>query len=190
MTFRPRRPLSAAYKTLFCTQLFCTNTLVLYAADEDLRGRNIMQLVVDWFCYVFAHNQFAYILILVSQATLKGSVNVQCHWNQLLSLVLLYYVKTSLQTLLKRKAIGEKGPATELEPGPHTPSRSFSHTSHRSQPRILHLPSPYVPVVGVPLYSDRLKTQASRLVQCVMVKGSAGNSVHHRLAGPRGSLLL
>ena len=33
---------------------------VLYTADEGLRGRNVLQLVVDWFCYVFAHNQFAY----------------------------------------------------------------------------------------------------------------------------------
>ena len=56
-------------------------------------------------------------------------------------------VKTSLQTLLKRKATGEKGPATELEPGTYTFSRSFSHTSHRSQPQILCLPSPYVPVI-------------------------------------------
>ena len=53
----------------------------------------------------------------------------------------------------------------------------FSHMSYRSQSQILHLPSPYVPIVGVPLYSDRLKTYASRLVQCVMVMGSAGNSV-------------
>ena len=74
-------------------------------------------------------------------------------------------VKTSLQTLLKRKATGEKGPATELEPGTYTLSR------------ILRFPSPYVPVLGVPLYSNRLKTYASRLVQCVMVKGSAGDSV-------------
>ena len=34
---------------------------VLYAADEGLHGQNILQLVVDWLCYVFAHNQFAYI---------------------------------------------------------------------------------------------------------------------------------
>ena len=64
----------AAYKT-FCTQLTKTFgskypaldlTLdVLYAADKGLRGRNILQLVVDWFCYVFAHNQFAYISIIV-----------------------------------------------------------------------------------------------------------------------------
>ena len=54
-------------------------------------------------------------------------------------------VKTSLQTLLKRKATGEKGPATEPEPGIYTLSRSFSHTSHQSQPQILRLPSPYVP---------------------------------------------
>ena len=59
--------------------------------------------------------------------------------------VVYYIVKTSLQTLLKRKATGEKGPATELEPGTYTLSRSFSHTSHRSQPQILRLPSPYVP---------------------------------------------
>ena len=83
-------------------------------------------------------------------------------------------VKTSLQTLLKRKATGEK--ATELEPETNTLLRSFSHTSHRSQPQI-RLPSLYVSVVGVPLYSDRSKIYASRLVQCVMVMGSAGDSV-------------
>ena len=69
----------------------------------------------------------------------------------------LCIVKTSLQTLLRRKATGEKGPATELEPGTYTLSRSFSHTNYWSQSQILCLPSPYVPVVGVPLYSDRLK---------------------------------
>ena len=36
-------------------------------------------------------------------------------------------VITSLQTLLRRKAIGEKGPATELEPGTYTLSWNFSH---------------------------------------------------------------
>ena len=30
---------------------------VLYAADEGLRRRNVLQLVVDWFCYIFAHNR-------------------------------------------------------------------------------------------------------------------------------------
>ena len=33
---------------------------------------------------------------------------------------------------------------TEPEPGTYTLSWSFSHTSHQSQPRILHPPSPYV----------------------------------------------
>ena len=57
----------------------------------------------------------------------------------------------------------EKGPATELEPRTYTLSWSFSH-------RLLvpvANPLPDVPVVGVPLYSNRLKTHASRLVQCV-----------------------
>ena len=36
--------------------------------------------------------------------------------------------------------------------------------SYWSQPQILCLPSPYVPIVGVPLYSDRLKTYTFRLV--------------------------
>ena len=36
-------------------------------------------------------------------------------------------VKTSLQTLLRRKATGGKGPATELEPGTYTLLQSFSH---------------------------------------------------------------
>ena len=40
-TFRPRRPLSTAYKTTFCTQL--TKAYVLYAVDKGLRGRNVLQ---------------------------------------------------------------------------------------------------------------------------------------------------
>ena len=57
-----------------------------------------------------------------------------------------------------------KRPATKLKPRTYTLSRSFSHKL--SVPAaILHLPSPYVPVAGVPLYSDRLRpTYASRLV--------------------------
>ena len=66
---------------------------------------------------------------------------------------------------------------TELEPVTYTLSQSFSHTSYQTQSQILRLPSPYVPVVGVPLYSDHLKTYALRLVQYVMVMGSVGNSV-------------
>ena len=34
---------------------------VLHAADECLCGRNILQSVVNWYCYVITHNQFAYI---------------------------------------------------------------------------------------------------------------------------------
>ena len=37
---------------------------VLYAVGEGLCGRNVLQLVVDWYCYVFAHNQFAYKCIM------------------------------------------------------------------------------------------------------------------------------
>ena len=47
---------------------------------------------------------------------------------------------TSLQTLLRRKVTGEKEPATELEPGAYTLSRSFSHMSYWSQSQILRLP--------------------------------------------------
>ena len=36
-------------------------------------------------------------------------------------------VKTFLQTLLRRRATGEEGPATELQPGIYTLSLSFSH---------------------------------------------------------------
>ena len=36
-------------------------------------------------------------------------------------------VKTSLQTLLRRKVTGEKGTATELKPVTYTLSRSFGH---------------------------------------------------------------
>ena len=32
---------------------------VVYAAGKGLCGQNILQSVLDWFCYVFAHNQFA-----------------------------------------------------------------------------------------------------------------------------------
>ena len=30
-------------------------------AEEDLCGQNILQSVVNWYCYVIAHNQFTYI---------------------------------------------------------------------------------------------------------------------------------
>ena len=33
---------------------------VLYTADKGPRGWNVLQSVVNWFCYVFAHNQFTY----------------------------------------------------------------------------------------------------------------------------------
>ena len=33
----------------------------LYAADECLRSRNVLQSVVDWYRHVIAHNQYAYI---------------------------------------------------------------------------------------------------------------------------------
>ena len=79
--------------------------------------------------------------------------------------------------LFRTKVTGEKEPATELEPGTYTLSQSFSHTSYWSQSQILGLPLPYVLVVGVLLYSDCLKTFASRLVQCATVMGSAGDSV-------------
>ena len=76
-----------------------------------------------------------------------------------------------------RKATGEKGPAIALEPG------TYIHSFTELQPHeplipAANLPLPYVPVVGVPLSSDHLKTHASRLVLCqVMVVGSAGDSV-------------
>ena len=46
---------------MFLHQAFvsCVQNSVLYAADKGLHGWNVLQLVVDWFCYVFAHNQFA-----------------------------------------------------------------------------------------------------------------------------------
>ena len=34
---------------------------LLYAADKGLCGQNVLQSVVDWYCYVIPHNQFAYI---------------------------------------------------------------------------------------------------------------------------------
>ena len=50
---------------------------VLYAAYEGLRGRNVLQLLIDLlFCYirtVFAHNQFAYMDVLIQSMTIGGS---------------------------------------------------------------------------------------------------------------------
>ena len=40
---------------------------------------------------------------------------------------IMSFVRTSLETLLRRKVTGEKGPATKLEPGTYTLLRSFSH---------------------------------------------------------------
>ena len=34
---------------------------IVNTADEGLHGGNIPQSIVDWYCYVIAHNQFAYI---------------------------------------------------------------------------------------------------------------------------------
>ena len=39
----------------------------------------------------------------------------------------LHIIKTCLQTLLRRKATGEKGPATRVKPGTYTLLWSFSH---------------------------------------------------------------
>ena len=85
-------------------------------------------------------------------------------------------VKTSLQTLLRRKATGAKVTVTELEPVTYTLSWSFSLELSLSvaNPR---LPLLYIPVIGVPLYSDLFKTYTLRLVQCVIVMESVGNSV-------------
>ena len=33
------------------------------AADKDLRGRNILQSDVDWYCYIIAHNQFTLFIL-------------------------------------------------------------------------------------------------------------------------------
>ena len=32
-----------------------------HSGHKGFHGRNVLQLVVDWFCYIFARNQFAYI---------------------------------------------------------------------------------------------------------------------------------
>ena len=104
----------------------------------------------------------------------KGYLNsYQVRWHWILS--------NALQRLCCKhcsggKATGEKGPATSSNPGP-TLFRRASAMSYQSQSQIFHLPSPYVPVIGVPPYNDRLKTYASRLVQCVMIIGSAGDSM-------------
>ena len=76
-------------------------------------------------------------------------VVIYLHVLWVLFAVLVYYLIMQLETNMlnqvnsfhgstaQRKVTGERGPATELEPGTYTLSRSFSHTSHRSQPRIL-----------------------------------------------------
>ena len=38
----------------------CCIQTILYAADEGLLDGNIVQSVVNWYCYIIAHNQFAY----------------------------------------------------------------------------------------------------------------------------------
>ena len=86
-----------------------------------------------------------------------------------------YVVITSSQTLLKRKVTGKKDQRPSSNLGP-TLFRGVSAT-RAIGPSCKSLVSHclmYVPVVGVPLYSNCLKTYASRLVQCVMVMGSAG----------------
>ena len=44
----------------------------------DLRGRNALQLVVDCFCYIFAHNQFAYMFTSIYAVCYKVH-NIQGH---------------------------------------------------------------------------------------------------------------
>ena len=48
-TFRPHMPSAVAYK------------IVLYTADKGLQGRNVLQSVTNWYCYIIAHNHFTYI---------------------------------------------------------------------------------------------------------------------------------
>ena len=43
---------------IHCTTLQYYNNL--YAADEGLRGRNVLQSVVNWYYCVIAHKQFSY----------------------------------------------------------------------------------------------------------------------------------
>ena len=49
LMFQPRRLSSAAY------------TQNVDTADESLHGWNVLQSVVNWYCYVVAHNQLSYI---------------------------------------------------------------------------------------------------------------------------------
>ena len=47
-----------------CTCTHMQLDSVLHAADEGLCGRNILQSVVNWYCYVIVQDQFVYIHIL------------------------------------------------------------------------------------------------------------------------------
>ena len=50
-TFRPRRPLSTAYRT-YAVLHFCTQLTKAFVAETSCNH-------CYWFCYVFAHDQFA-----------------------------------------------------------------------------------------------------------------------------------
>ena len=38
---------------------------VLHTVDKGLCGQNILQSDADWYCYLFAHNQFAYVAMVM-----------------------------------------------------------------------------------------------------------------------------
>ena len=50
-----------------------------YAAEEGLRGRNVLQSVVNWYCYVTAHNQFAYLPTFRVMLSSSKSVKFATH---------------------------------------------------------------------------------------------------------------
>ena len=81
----------------------------------------------------------------------------------------------SLEITAQRKATGEKGPATELEPGTYTLSRSFSHELSASAVN----PSSTIALCSGCRCATRqrpFRTYASRLAPShVMVVGSEGD---------------
>ena len=66
-----------------CRRFGHTYKAVLYAADEGLRGWNVLQLVVAWFCYIFAQNQFAHIYVQLTTVTSLHMVSVTEHLSML-----------------------------------------------------------------------------------------------------------
>ena len=70
-TYRPHRPLSTAYITvkLYKTVLFCTQSIKAYAAETSC-------ISCYWFCYISAHDQFAWYNYLDTCASVNMAISV------------------------------------------------------------------------------------------------------------------